>query len=55
MTINVSELIEELKQLNPNKSITFFAPYGRLDEIEFEFDGVDEDKTCAWVSLKFIE
>lgn len=51
--MKVSELIEELRKLDQNKSISFFAPDGE-DEIEFEyeFDGVDENEVCAWVSLK---
>ena len=49
--MKVLELIEELRKLNRNKSISFFAPDGK-DEIEFEFDGVDENEVCAWVSLK---
>lgn len=49
--MTVLELIERLQELNQSKSISFFAPDGQ-DEIEFEFDGVDENEVCAWVNLK---
>ena len=49
--MKVSELIEQLQELEQNKPISFFAPNDQ-DEIEFEFDGVDENASCAWVSLK---
>lgn len=49
--MTVLELIEELRKLEQNKPVSFFAPDGQ-DEIEFEFDGVDENEVCAWVNLK---
>lgn len=51
--MTVLELIEELRKLEQNKPVSFFAPDGRdEDEIEFVFDGVDENEVCAWVNLE---
>lgn len=49
--MKVRELIDHLKKLNPNKSISAFAPDGN-DEIEFEIEGFDENEVCAWIELK---
>ncbi len=51
--MTVRELIENLKKLDPNKSISAFTPWGYY-EVEFEIVELDEDGMCAWISLEVL-